>query len=933
MLRRKSPVPFLLRCLVAILLMPSVLRGQQASASCPGAPVLLRVQSTRGTPLPAIEVRLGEARFTTDSLGEVRAALPPGDLRIEVRAASLGEWTRVLPVCGPEPLRVFARLDDRPAQLAQLVVTATEPPRSAEGSSVSRLGRAAIEHLQAASLADVLQLLPGQAAANPTLSGVRQSLLRQAPTAGSRDPGAGTEAERSNALGTAVVLDGVPLSNNANLQTNLTILNSGPNALPAFASTAGRGVDLRQVPADQIEQVEVVRGVPSARHGDLTAGAILVTSRTGARAPELRVRANPLALEASTVAGWGAPSTQGFSVDANVVANQDDPRSRFERFVRSTMQAAWQRERDGHMLALRLRASSAVDDNRPDPDDQRNQRASQSTDRALRVDLRGRLGARRGWWSEATASLNIAQQRSSFTELVTRDIFPVSSARRDTLAPGVYGRSEYLTRLRIDGAPRNGYLRLETRRATTGGRWRHDPVAGTEWRYDANAGDGRVFDPLEPPRQNYGVGDRPQSFASIPAVQQLAFYAEDRIRGTMAGRALDLSLGLRLDGVDPTLRTANNYATHGWHLVPRVAGQLHLTPSLSLRAASGGTTKAPTLSQLYPQPRYFDLTSFNYYPVNPAERLVLFTTRVIDPRTPGLGSARATKHEVGADWRRGGTQATLALFQERTIGAFGTTRVPVGFSIPQYRAASFPAGQQPILEPTPYRVDPFVGLYDTPRNSRRISTTGVESTVDLPEWRPARLLVAFSAGWFRTVAGDTDADIPVQQFLGGSVPPERVGVYAGGAGFESLRGITSLRLVHRAPTVGLLASLHWQTTWAEDDRPVGRIDGLPIGFVARSGELVWLRDEERTRPEYASLVRAVAPEETRWERRPPLHLFALRVTKTLPSNLQVAVFANNAFASRPLYQRQRQPGFERRNPPAFFGVEMLAALPVTRSFR
>jgi hypothetical protein len=37
------------------------------------------------------------------------------------------------------------------------------------------------------------------------------------------------------------------------------------------------------------------------------------------------------------------------------------------------------------------------------------------------------------------------------------------------------------------------------------------------------------------------------------------------------------------------------------------------------------------------------------------------------------------------------------------------------------------------------------------------------------------------------------------------------------------------------------------------------------------------------------------------------------------------VFAHNALADRPLYQRQRALGFERRNDPLFFGVEFLAA--------
>jgi hypothetical protein len=142
-----------------------------------------------------------------------------------------------------------------------------------------------------------------------------------------------------------------------------------------------------------------------------------------------------------------------------------------------------------------------------------------------------------------------------------------------------------------------------------------------------------------------------------------------------------------------------------------------------------------------------------------------------------------------------------------------------------------------------------------------------------------------------------------------------------------VRALTSVRLVHRAPPLGLLISLLWQTTWQDDDRPVGRTDGVPLGYVDRSGRITTLTASEATAPPFAALVRAVTPLEGRWERRPPLHLFNLRLTKTLPGRTQVALFANNALADRPLYQRQRQIGFERRNQPAFFGLELLAALP------
>ena len=48
-----------------------------------------------------------------------------------------------------------------------------------------------------------------------------------------------------------------------------------------FSSTVFVGTDLRQISADNIDNVEVVRGIPSAEYGDLTSGLVIVHSKVG----------------------------------------------------------------------------------------------------------------------------------------------------------------------------------------------------------------------------------------------------------------------------------------------------------------------------------------------------------------------------------------------------------------------------------------------------------------------------------------------------------------------------------------------------------------------------------------------------------------------------------------------------------------------------
>ncbi|WP_165841072.1 TonB-dependent receptor plug domain-containing protein [Larkinella punicea] len=226
---------------------------------------------------------------------------------VELTATLLGYEPVRIPLdasAGQQPLVITLR--QQSLALAEVRVVAKE---QALGSG-SMIGRQAIQHVQPVSLADVLQLVPGQLAINPDLSNVQQSLLRQAPTS--------TAADRMNALGTALILDGVPLSNNANLQSDVTILNASAGSLPPFSSAVGRGNDLRQIPADNIESVEVIRGIPSVRFGDLTTGGVLVTTRAGVYSPRLTQRLNPNLSQTAFGYGFRAANTGTFNIDTDL---------------------------------------------------------------------------------------------------------------------------------------------------------------------------------------------------------------------------------------------------------------------------------------------------------------------------------------------------------------------------------------------------------------------------------------------------------------------------------------------------------------------------------------------------------------------------------------------------------------------------------------
>lgn len=98
-------------------------------------------------------------------------------------------------------------------KLKEVMVTAQLT--QAGGATSSVIGRNAMDHMQAASLSDVMSLLPGGLASEPSLASVKNVTIRDNGFASSM-----------NSLGTAVIRDGAPMSNNANL-SSLSPTNNG----------------------------------------------------------------------------------------------------------------------------------------------------------------------------------------------------------------------------------------------------------------------------------------------------------------------------------------------------------------------------------------------------------------------------------------------------------------------------------------------------------------------------------------------------------------------------------------------------------------------------------------------------------------------------------------------------------------------------------
>ncbi|UCC71256.1 MAG: TonB-dependent receptor [Gemmatimonadota bacterium] len=905
-MRRLAPIPA-----AAILLLTALTLGRAQEPIRAGATVIGRIlDAASGAPVPVAEVLVeGTAIYAlSDSAGRyLLRRVPPGPHVLLVRA--LGYASARIPITAPArgTLARDVRLAARALEVEELIVVA-DPSSRARGElgTASVVERDAIAHQTAASLEGVLELIPGAELKPPDLANVQQIALRSVPTSyvTSLTLGGPTAADLAS-FGTLIILDGVPLSNNANLQT------TGPRGELSVPSSAGGGIDLRRVPASTLDRVEVIRGVPSARYGDLTQGVIVVDTRAAVVEPVAAARYDAHILEGSFVMGeqLGAPHAVTGSID--ITSNETRPGLTNDKTTRITGQLAHRAVPGGDVSAgwtgERPVLDTRVDyfrvfENNPEDLEVSPGRASRSRDMGLRISERARFPLGRRSSLELTGSLDYVRQRSYRQALLVRGAMPFTDWLDQGRSIGHFIGGEYTSRLWLEGDQWQIYTRVEGERSGWLLGFEHKPRVGVEFRREWNSGPGYRFDVEYPPQVTFnGVQgfDRPRPFDAIPAVATTSVYLDDRLIGLLPWAIpLDIQAGLRFD----LLHRGSHWFTWGrdWMLQPRLNAQLAPWPWLRLRGAWGLTAKQPSVGQLYPPPQYYDVVNVNWYANDPAERLAVLSTFIRNPKNPELGFTRGRKAEAGIEFAPGLGRGVLSLvaFSDRITEGVGYRGVPGHLLREHFQLTdSTPGSGVPpeIIEPASY-VDTVPILIDRPDNILTLETEGLELTLDLPELRALRTRLNVQAAWIRTKLFEDDLDfggvfssfqmmedIPRSAYW---EPVTRTGE----------RAIFTYRLIHHQPQLGLVVTGTIQHFAYEELHDIARTDSLAFaGYMTRSGRLVPVPPERRADPEFADL---------RAQHRGTLFftepteiiddwLMSLQVSKTLPRGGRLSFYAFN----------------------------------------
>lgn len=857
-------------------------------------------------------LELGVSTMTDDAGRYVFKNLIAG--RITVQARFLNKVTRTQEITtfpGKNYVLNF-ELDENVLDLKEVVVVAAEG-RSG-GATASIISQKAIEHLQATSLADVLQLLPGALAGNPDFSNVNKTAIRQ------------VTSNNMGSLGTAVMVNGVPVSNNANLQV-LNPASSGANA--SFSTSTGSGTDLRQISADNIESVEVVRGVPSVEYGDLTNGAILVKTKEGKMPFQIKARVNPVLNQFWAGKGFSLGKKSGtLNADLDYTKSYSDQRYAYDAYKRLTGSLLYANtffKEQPLYTSTGFSYAMNMDELKQDPDDARTQTENRAKDNAFRLNSSGRWNLNRKLAKvlNYTLSVNYAVQKGYQQSLLSNYIYPTSYATKDTTMAGEYVPSEYLSKVWVDGKPFNLFAKLTNSFYLKTGAFNHRFLMGAEWRTDANYGRGKTYDVTRPPRLSGSNASRPFPYSDIPALNQLSIYAEDHLTGVFLNRNIDIQAGFRYDNIQPLGIFKSNMNRV---LAPRFNLAYELTDKLVIRGGYGITAKAPTLLYLYPQDAYFDLLNLNYYAQNPAERLVLVTTKRLSSQNPDLKIATNNKAELGFDYRLfGNRKLQVTLYKEHLKNGydFATTfKSAVVIPVVAYDVVDKPPGQQPVVVPGATRN--FYALYNLPTNNQDTKNKGIEFDLDLGRFDEIRTSFVLNGALLNTQTTSTGYYLIKQQPTGAE--PAKIPVYNSGRGNEYTRASSTLRMIHNIPQARLVITLSAQTIWKDQNKYLG-YESIPVAYLENStGQTVWLTAAERNSSKIiddAELNLKIQDPYYVTESWKPLWLFNLRLTKEIAKAASFSIFANNVLMDRPQEESNRWAGqYNVRNPKLFFGTEI-----------
>lgn len=813
-------------------------------------------------------------------------------------------------------------LDQQSLFIREVVVTATE---SHGMTSSSKIGKHAMEHLQPSSFADILELIPGGKANDPVFSTPNTIHLREVPILSSD--------YATSSLGTSFIIDGAPISTNANMQS----MNGAWEYGVKKRDFTNMGVDMRTISTDDIGNVEIIRGIPSVEYGDLTSGLVKIERKRGGNKFCARFKADMKSKLYYIGKGYEWEKRYlSINISADYLDSKSDPRNTMENYKRFTGSArinkSWKLPEYNISLSTNADYSGSFDREKIDPDlnsgaidkykSEYNRFALSST-----IDIKA-IGKKIFKDFLFTSSFSTQHDRLSHTKLI--------QLQRDTPAAvtTVEGESDavilpytYIASQTVDGKPFNAFIKANAVFSIPFEKLENSLKIGGDWNMDKNYGDGQVFNPSRPLYP--GISTRMRKYSTIPSLHNLSFYAEESLRIPVGRQAIYIVAGLR--GIT-MLNLGNRFDMSGkFYYDPRINAKWIL-PAFSIGKKdiwvefSGGIgrhTKMPTAPQLYPDAVYMDLVQLNYYHPNADYKRINLMTYIVDPTNRALNPAQNQKWELRADISVNGNRLSLTYFEENMKSGFRRSVVYNPYTYKKYDASIIDAStltEPPATDNLPYTIQNELKAYTSITNGSRTYKRGIEYTFSTKRIQSLRTRLTISGAWFYTMYRNSQPVAKRPTVVVDNQQYKYVGIYLDDDGYIREMANTNFTIDTDIPSIKIGISFSAQCVWFTSSKNMSKSRN-PIQYMDEKGN-IYDFTEINAQDNYMKWLINSYSESTFARHTIPIGMnMNLKVTKKiLQDRLMIALFVNKIMDYYPNY---RSNGLIiRRHVTPYFGLEI-----------
>lgn len=803
----------------------------------------------------------------TDNDGTFTLKLPAGKHTLAVGYVGYRSVKRELTVSKNVDTLVFI-LHAESLRMKDVVVTATQTD-SKEGTSSYRISDQAIKQIQAMNLQDVLSLLPGKSMGSSDFNSVQQANLRSAVNTS------------FNNIGTAVIVNGMAMSNDANMQISNPALGQTDSW-----SSYGQGLDLRNISASGIESVEVVTGVASAKYGNLASGAIIVKNKVGSIPFTVSGNVSSTAYQGAVSKGFNLGGDAGIlNTDFSYTYSKDSPVQRRNYFQNLNFGIRWIKKISRKLEwnnTVALQTFMGFNGQRKDPD-QKGHDVTKVNNQNVGLNVFGSMSLGKVGDLDYSINGSIDRQYSRYKTLATGPLPLIEALKTGTYTTG-YSPIAFDQEQVMRGLPVNGAADISLTKNVVRNAWSFSFMTGLQGSVDKNFGKGRTVSGGAVETAG-GIGSRATNFHDVPASKTWSAYHESNIKNDGDVAETKLKLGVRYD-----------YMLERYHLVsPRLSGSVKFFDRLTGRVAWGLAYKAPSMLQIYPDPAYYDFTNLSYYATDPAERVAVVTTYVYQPSNNNLKPSHTNTLEGGLDWESNWLNVRLTAYHKRLEDGIALSPELLLLERVNYTAVRRP-GQQPELTPDG-TVDILARQKYVMKNTIAEITDGLELTLIPARIESTHTEFNFQASYMRTRQIDHGYYMELSKYVVGN-DKARYGVYDH-TEYVTRYSSGRLTITQQIPSLRLIFTVNAELNFVNYREPkVGSL--YPTAYYDSKGNYHALTEEERTSAEFDDLR---LPESTYviQDKKPFYPDFHLQVRKETKAGHSFSLYVNNFLWYNPTY--------------------------------